>query len=319
HESENLPVVRGEGTAGSLPPRHIASTSSVSTQPVLRSSGTLAPVSHVELLKIVPKGLRSFDGHDADFFLELLPGPRDRNGLPDSIRFWKTRVEEQDPDKTFSVGLIYGPSGCGKSSWVKAGLLPRLAADVVPIYVEATAEQTERRLRYGLRKGCAGLSPEESPGDEDGADLKETLAALRRGQGLAPGKKVLLVLDQFEQWLHAKRSEKNTELVQALRQCDGGRVQSILLVRDDFWLAVTRFLAELEVELLQGHNTAPVDLFDLDHARNVLAAFGRAFGRVPENPSQMSRDHREFLKRAIADLAQERKVTCIRLALFAEM
>jgi serine/threonine protein kinase len=57
-------------------------------------------------LKIVPKGLRSFDAHDADFFLELLPGPRDREGLPDSIRFWKTRIEETDPDSTFAVGLL---------------------------------------------------------------------------------------------------------------------------------------------------------------------------------------------------------------------
>jgi eukaryotic-like serine/threonine-protein kinase len=40
-------------------------------------------------LKIVPKGLRAFDAEDADFFLELLPGPRDREGLPESIRFWK--------------------------------------------------------------------------------------------------------------------------------------------------------------------------------------------------------------------------------------
>ena len=78
-------------------------------------------------IKIVPKGLRSFDEHDADFFLELLPGPRDREGLPDSLRFWKTRIEETDAEKTFSVGLIYGPSGCGKSSLVKAGLLPRLS------------------------------------------------------------------------------------------------------------------------------------------------------------------------------------------------
>ena len=78
-------------------------------------------------IKIVPKGLRSFDEHDADFFLELLPGPRDRDGLPDSIRFWKRKIEQIDPDLTFKVGLIYGPSGCGKSSLVKAGLLPRLA------------------------------------------------------------------------------------------------------------------------------------------------------------------------------------------------
>ena len=55
-------------------------------------------------IKIVPKGLRSFDAQDADFFLELLPGPRDRDGLPESIRFWKTRIEETDPDKTFRWG-----------------------------------------------------------------------------------------------------------------------------------------------------------------------------------------------------------------------
>ena len=73
--------------------------------------------------------------------------------------------------------------------------------------------------------------------------MKETLAALRRGQGIPAGKKVLIVLDQFEQWLHAKKEETNTELVQALRQCDGGRVQCVVMVRDDFWLAVSRFHA----------------------------------------------------------------------------
>ena len=92
----------------------------------------------------MPKGLRSFDAHDADFFLELLPGPRDRDGLPDSIRFWKTRIEETDPDKTFAVGLIYGPSGCGKSSLVKAGLLPRLG------------EARAAGLRRGHRRGDRG-------------------------------------------------------------------------------------------------------------------------------------------------------------------
>ena len=45
--------------------------------------------------------------HKPDFFLELLPGPRDREGLPDSIRFWKARIEERERGDTFSVGLIY--------------------------------------------------------------------------------------------------------------------------------------------------------------------------------------------------------------------
>ena len=71
-----------------------------------------------------------------------------------------------------------------------------------------------------------------------------------------------MVLDQFEQWLHARRGEGNTELVDALRQCDGEHVQAVVMVRDDFWMAATRFMAELEVELIQGQNTAAVDLFD---------------------------------------------------------
>src|SRR5262249_32729881 len=111
---------------------------------------TPAPTSTPEVVKIVPKGLRSFDAADADFFLELLPGPRDRDGLPDSLRFWKARIEETDADQTFSVGLIYGPSGCGKSSLVKAGLLPRLSETVLTVYVEATANETETRLLKAL-------------------------------------------------------------------------------------------------------------------------------------------------------------------------
>src|SRR5262249_43438973 len=100
---------------------------SASIAPTRSSTPATIPTSDQQPIKIVPKGLRSFDEHDADFFLELLPGPRDRDGLPDGLRFWKARIEEKDADNTFSVGLIYGPSGCGKSSLVKAGLLPRLS------------------------------------------------------------------------------------------------------------------------------------------------------------------------------------------------
>jgi hypothetical protein len=59
---------------------------------------------------VVPKGLRSFDAKDADFFLDLLPGARDKDGLPESIRFWKHRIEAAD-EPSFTVGVIYGPSG----------------------------------------------------------------------------------------------------------------------------------------------------------------------------------------------------------------
>ena len=131
--------------------------------------------SQDRVVSIVPKGLRSFDEHDADFFLYLLPGPRDRDGLPDSIRFWKTRIDQTDADQTFGVGLIYGPSGCGKTSLVRAGLLPRLAPHVIAVYVEATPEETESRLLRGLRKQLPDLPPH--------LDLVETLTLLRRQPG----------------------------------------------------------------------------------------------------------------------------------------
>ncbi len=269
------------------------------------------PSSDGRTIKIVPKGLRSFDAQDADFFLELLPGPRDRDGLPDSIRFWKNRIEQTDPDETFRVGLIYGSSGCGKSSLVKAGLLPRLGEHVVPVYVESTALETETRLLHGLRKRCPAL-----PVD---LDLKETLAALRRGQGVPPGTKVLIVLDQFEQWLHSKGKEENTELVQAVRQCDGGRAQCIVMVRDDFWLGVSRFMRELEVPLVEGRNIGLVDLVDVDHAQKILRAFGRAFARLPEKESDSTTEANTFLRQAVTGLAEDGKIVCVRLALFAEM
>ncbi len=270
-----------------------------------------SPASDTHTIKIVPKGLRSFDAHDADFFLELLPGPRDRDGLPDSLRFWKTRIEEKDPEKTFSVGLICGPSGCGKSSLVKAGLIPHLNDDIIAIYIEATADETETRLLNGLRKRCPALPLDLS--------LKESLATLRRGQCLPAGKKVVIILDQFEQWLHAREGEQNSELVQALRQCEGGQVQCIVMVRDDFWMGVIRFMRELDIRLLEGHNSSAVDLFPIRHAQKVLAAFGRAFGVLPDISSETSKEQKQFLEQVVSGLAQEGKVISVRLSLFAEM
>jgi eukaryotic-like serine/threonine-protein kinase len=100
--------------------------------------------------------------------------------------------------------VIYGPSGCGKSSLVKAGLLPRLHKNVLPVYVEATPDATEARLLRGLRRTCPELSV--------GIDLVDSLAMLRRGQILPASQKVLLILDQFEQWQFSRRNEENTAL-----------------------------------------------------------------------------------------------------------
>jgi serine/threonine protein kinase/formylglycine-generating enzyme required for sulfatase activity len=268
--------------------------------------------SHAErVAAVVPKGLRSFDNEDADFYLQLLPGPRDRHGLPDSIRFWKTRIEQTDPDRTFPVGLIYGPSGSGKSSFVKAGLLTHLSNRVEAIYVEATSQETELRLLKELRKRHP-----EIPKD---LALHELCASLREGAWLAPGCKILIILDQFEQWLHATERQEESQLLQALRQCDGGHLQCLIMVRDDFWMAATRFLHALEIELVQSHNVAAVDRFDLRHAKKVLTLFGQAYAALPENAADLTHDHDSFLDRSVEALASNGRVVSVRLALFADM
>ncbi len=231
------------------------------------------PGADAEAARVVPQGLRSFEAGDADFFLELLPGPRDRAGLPEGLRFWKRQLERVAPDERLAVCLMYGPSGSGKSSLVKAGLIPRLAAHVLPVYVEATPGETESRLLRALR-----LHDPEIPGD---APLPDVFEGLRAAGGIG-GKKVLVVLDQFEQWLHATGGLDDGPLSRALRQCDGGGVQCLLLVRDDFWMSITRFMRCLEIPQVEGLNSAAVDLFDPGHARKVLRAFGRAYGAVPE-------------------------------------
>ena len=149
--------------------------------------------------------------------------------------------------------------------------------------------------------------------------LKETLAALRRGQGIPPGKKLVIVIDQFEQWLHTNLDVPNNELVQALRQCDCRHVQCIVMVRDDFWMAATRFMRELEIRLIEGQNSAAVDVFPLGHAKKVLSAFGRAFETLPDNSGETSPEQKQFLEQTTAGLARDGKVAPVRLALFAEM
>ncbi len=279
-----------------------SSVAPVSILPVADSDSASKPPA-----KIIPKGLRSFDAEDADFFLQLLPGPRDRDDLPESIRFWKTKIEETDADKTFTVGLIYGPSGCGKSSLVKAGLLPRLSDSVLPIYVEATPADTEVRILKQLRKHLPRVS--------EGNSLPDAFASLRT-TGAGRQRKLLVVIDQFEQWLHSHQELKQTQLVDALRQCEGERLQVILLVRDDFFASVHRLFHELECPLLDGSNYALVDRFDKQHSRKVLIAFGRAYGKLSD---EISTDDQQFIAQAVDELAEDEKVISVRLSLFADM
>ena len=174
-----------------------------------------------------------------------------------------------------------------------------------------------RRRRAGRRPGSGRSVPSDL---ERRRRLKpaRTIAGLRSRSLSASGNKVLIVLDQFEQWLHAEQPRENAddELVRALRQCDGANVQCLVLVRDDFAMAAARFMRVLEIRLVESDNFATVDPFDLVHAEGVRA-FGVAYDRF-EGDDEIGA-HERFLDHAVAELAEDGKIAPVRSALFTQM
>ncbi len=129
-----------------------------------------------------------------------------------------------------------------------------------------------------------------------------------------------MVIDQFEQWLQSHPDESDGELTRRSGSATAWDLQALLLVRDDFWMAITRFLRALEVRLVEGINSAPVELFDLEHASRVLAELGHALGRLPDPATAPTPEQRRFLETAVKELAgPDGRVIPVRLTLFAEM
>ena len=163
--------------------------------------------------EIVFRGLRSYEQEDA-FFLDLLPGARDRDGFPPQVRFIKNCLEQFDSSQARPVVLVSGPSGSGKSSLIKAGVIPYLCSSVRAKYIDALAYTPDSALKRYL----ADLS-ESADGEWL---LSDRLRAVRHG--LPHNEKVVLIIDQFEQWLKMD-SDTFAELRDALRQCDGAKLQ----------------------------------------------------------------------------------------------
>ncbi len=308
-EVEIGPTVRGLRSLAD-PPASVTLTpsNSGSDQPTSKPNSSTAAAS--DRLEIVPKGLRSFDQNDAWFFLQLLPGPVDRHGLPDSIRFWMSRLDVEHQVEDVPVGLIYGPSGSGKSSFVRAGLLPRLSKRVVPVYVDCTTDDLPALILERLQREIHKMPVERG--------LSAALREVRLGNVLAKGDKLLLVLDQFEQWLASAGDFMECELTAAIRQCDTENVQVLLLVRDDFWLSASQFFKCLQRRIQESRNAMAIPLLDERHARRVLEAYGRACGALPAGEKPLSNQQNRFVRQAVESLASRGRVICVHLSVFAE-
>jgi WD40 repeat protein len=102
--------------------------------------------------------------------------------------------------------LVYGDSGTGKSSLINAGLIPEamsegLSVERLRVQLRINAEFIVERLRASDHDP-SGFLPSRLTSDNDLPRVVLSAAELAdRIQGLSPGKPLVLVLDQFEEWV----------------------------------------------------------------------------------------------------------------------
>ena len=176
------------------------------------------------------KGLATFDVEDAPYF------------------FGREQLVAELIARFVGAQLlaIVGPSGSGKSSALRAGLLPALAAGVLP------ASDGWRQVLI-------------RPGERSLRELRRAMSAVEHDR------RVVLAIDQFEEIFTACRDERERDafvaaVVQAAED-PGGQSVVVLAVRADFY---SRCAAYPELARLLGANHVLVGPMSRDELRRAI-------------------------------------------------
>ena len=89
-----------------------------------------------------------------------------------------------------------------------------------------------------------------------------------------------------------------------------------MLVRDDFWMSATQFMAKLDLKVQDGVNALGIPLFDRKHARRVLTAYGIANEAFD---GEITPKQKIFVASAVDEISDHGRVIPIHLALFSQM
>ena len=271
---------------------------------------TLAMTAFRNAAQITHRGLQPFESEDAKFFLSLLPGAKASSGLPEAVQFWKDWLEGFDCTEYSRVGVLYGPSGSGKTSLLRAGILPNLAPDILPIVLECRKGQKLRHIAATIAQQC-NLETQE---------LSQLFLRLRDDtQARGQHRKVIFVLDHFDNWSGSASSKQLKQLAAALRYCDGEILQALLIVREESWIAATEFLRMVDCGVEQWKNARAIELLDRHHARHLLEIAGRSYNSLPPYPEAIDAAQANFVSQAIDEMSDRGRVLPIQLAMFVKM
>lgn len=251
----------------------------------LATLDTLPEIVHsdAELLR-----LRSLTSRDRVFYRTLLNAAPNSSLNTQIDPLLQLLLPQKQPntaeiaDVPPRILTISAPSGAGKSSWFCAGVLPTLkehdqkdSTSVILLNAEETAAAGEAGEEHTAEKLRKQLIYRLSLPRVSTASLTEILTEFKESASCKPDsrnppKKLLIVIDQFEQWLSVYGRRKDTQLQQALSLCDGNHLQAVLIFRDEFITAATTLLRSCHARLQDGYSWFPIHPLTADEAASVL-------------------------------------------------
>jgi len=135
-----------------------------------------------------------------------------------------------------ALTVLHADSGAGKTSLLKAGILPRLLADGhVPLWVRPRAVPVHQAVKHSL------LSQSEQTRNLAAASLHDFL---RQVADLLGGKRLIVMLDQFEQVFTEQSAEARKNFVEQLASClddDLLPVRWVLALRGEWFTQLATF------------------------------------------------------------------------------